>query len=440
MTAAANILIAEDDYAISLALKTILQKNINCKLTIVFNGQEAIDALNNKAFDLIISDWNMPVKTGQQLLEHVRRTANTRFMPFIMLTARSDKDSVINAAMCGVTDYIHKPFNRQDLVSKVSRIINKEGNSSEKNNSAAQEQGKNTSGAKSGNADEPKRRKIIDLIVEKLKNDDFSLPTSPEITYSALELLNDPDSTIQDIADIIKKDALTTTRLIAISNCSMYRSSRTNNTLEDAINRIGMKETSNYLWVLANSPLFTSKNVIFQGLLTQIKQHSLATAEAAQIVARRLKLSNPTDYYYMGLLHDVGSILILQILEELDTNEPVQDFNAVVNALNQLHHQFGAVLLKRWKMPDKMIDIAQYHDTPEQCKSWQTELRVIQFASFIAKKLGFGVDNSQQQDVDIDEQEILDDEAAKSLNIDIDLVSELKQRIPEYMRVMKSLL
>lgn len=438
----AHILIAEDDYAISLALKTILQKHINCHLTVVYNGQEAINALDGNVFDLVISDWNMPVKTGQQLLEHIRRHADTRYVPFIMLTARADKDSVINAAMCGVTDYIHKPFNREDLISKINRIIKADVNgplATPANDAQTVVSDDDSMSAMLPDL-EPARRKFVDLIVAKLKKEDFSFPTSPEIILSAIELIADPDSTLQEIADIIKKDALITTRLIAIANCSVYRGSKNYNTLEEAIKRIGMKETSNFLWLLANSPLFSSSNIIIQGLLTRVKQHALATAESAQIIARHLRLLNPAEYYYMGLLHDVGSVLILQILEDLDKEQPVQEFTSIVDAVKHLHHQFGAVLLKRWKLPDKIINVAQYHDTPEQCQSLQTELRVINCASFAARKLGFDITQEQGEVAEINEREILDLAAAKALNLDYECIIELKDRIPEYMRVMKNLL
>ena len=383
----------------------------------------------------------MPVKTGQQLLEHVRRQEDTRFMPFIMLTARADKESVINAAMCGVTDYIHKPFNREDLIDKVSKIINRDA-------APAKAEAKSATASNTGNASaDPQRREIIDLILEKLRKDDFSLPSSPEIIYSALDLINSPDSSVSDVADIIKKDALCTTRLIAISNCGIYRGSRNNNTLEEAISRLGLKETSNFLWLIANGPLFVSNNEVFQELLSGVKQHSLAAAESAQMIAKRLKLSNPTEFYYMGLLHDVGSVLVLQILEELDKQQPIGDHGTIIKAVQQLHPQFGEVLLKRWNLPDRIINIAKLHDTPEIYEPLLTELRVVNVACFVARKLGFDVKDAHNDeredsaaDADNIDQAILELPSAQSLKLNQELINELKERIPEYMQVMKNLL
>ena len=76
----------------------------------------------------------------------------------------------------------------------------------------------------------------------------------------------------------------------------MFRGSRDSNTLEEAITRLGMQETNNYLWVLANTALFDSKNDLYRNILTKAKLHSLATAECAQIIAKTLRLKNPADF------------------------------------------------------------------------------------------------------------------------------------------------
>ena len=123
MAAQIKILIAEDDYAISLAIKTILSNAFECELILVTDGEAAWQTVQNQDVDLIISDWNMPQMTGEKLLKNLRE--NDRFIntPFLMLTARSDKDSVLNAINAGVTEYMHKPFDRQILIAKISNLL-----------------------------------------------------------------------------------------------------------------------------------------------------------------------------------------------------------------------------------------------------------------------------------------------------------------------------
>lgn len=121
-----RVLIAEDDYAISLAIKTIVASSCDCELTIVKDGQSAWQAAQTQELDLIISDWNMPLMTGEELLKNIRSNEKTIDTPFLMLTARSDKDSVLDAIDAGVTEYMHKPFDRQALISKISALLGTE--------------------------------------------------------------------------------------------------------------------------------------------------------------------------------------------------------------------------------------------------------------------------------------------------------------------------
>ena len=126
MTDVKRILIAEDDYAIALALKTIVTGNIPCELDMASNGGEAWELLQNKHFDLVVSDWNMPVKTGAQLRLDMEKDPRLAAIPFIMLTARADKDSVITAIKAGITEYVHKPFDRAKLLEKIQLLLNAE--------------------------------------------------------------------------------------------------------------------------------------------------------------------------------------------------------------------------------------------------------------------------------------------------------------------------
>ena len=123
MSTQKTVLIAEDDYAISLAIKTIITQSFECGLVIAKDGEEAWQAVQNQHIDLVVSDWNMPLKTGEELLKEIRENDRLANLPFLMLTARSDKDSVLDAIDAGVTEYMHKPFDRQTLIDKISKLL-----------------------------------------------------------------------------------------------------------------------------------------------------------------------------------------------------------------------------------------------------------------------------------------------------------------------------
>lgn len=127
MTEQKRILIAEDDASIALAVKTILRKPTNdANITIVTDGQEALECLQQQDFDLVISDWNMPRLAGNELLAEVRANSSTAQLPFLMLSARPDAADVMSFAGEGVTDYIAKPFENAELVALVVSLLNQQ--------------------------------------------------------------------------------------------------------------------------------------------------------------------------------------------------------------------------------------------------------------------------------------------------------------------------
>lgn len=119
-----NVLLVEDNaFAQRLARQVLTQLGVQ-NVTVVKDGQAAIDTLEDKEFqcDLIISDWNMPNVTGLQLLQHVRKTWDK--MPFLMLTGNQTAEFVQQARANRVDAYVIKPFSPMQLRQKICAIFN----------------------------------------------------------------------------------------------------------------------------------------------------------------------------------------------------------------------------------------------------------------------------------------------------------------------------
>ena len=76
-------------------------------------------------FDFVVSDWNMPVCTGIDLLKRVRASSATKTLPFIMVTAEGENSYVMEALKAGVTDYVMKPFTAAILLEKFQKHLKK---------------------------------------------------------------------------------------------------------------------------------------------------------------------------------------------------------------------------------------------------------------------------------------------------------------------------
>jgi two-component system chemotaxis response regulator CheY len=87
------------------------------------DGQDAWEKLQQSAYDLVISDWEMPRMTGLELVEKMRTDAGYKETAFIMITSNRKKDFVVAAAKAGVSDYISKPFSAEILKAKITKVV-----------------------------------------------------------------------------------------------------------------------------------------------------------------------------------------------------------------------------------------------------------------------------------------------------------------------------
>ena len=85
------------------------------------DGQEAVDKFPGSEVDLVLTDWNMPGKTGLEVIQTIRESGAT--VPIIMITTESEKRRVMEAIQAGVTDYLVKPFEADALREKIEKHV-----------------------------------------------------------------------------------------------------------------------------------------------------------------------------------------------------------------------------------------------------------------------------------------------------------------------------
>ncbi|TCV94170.1 response regulator receiver protein [Luteibacter rhizovicinus] len=87
------------------------------------DGTAALVSLRAQAFDLVVTDWNMPNMTGIDLLRAIRADAKLKSIPVLMVTAENNRDQIIAAAQSGVNGYVVKPFTAVTLKEKLDKIF-----------------------------------------------------------------------------------------------------------------------------------------------------------------------------------------------------------------------------------------------------------------------------------------------------------------------------
>ena len=119
-----KILLVEDASVMrKMETKTLNSLELN-NIKEAENGKDAVEFLkSDPKVDLIISDWNMPEMDGFELLKWVRTNEETKSIPFLMATGRGEKKEIEKASEAGVSSFISKPFNKDELLEKINEAF-----------------------------------------------------------------------------------------------------------------------------------------------------------------------------------------------------------------------------------------------------------------------------------------------------------------------------
>lgn len=114
-----KILLAEDEKQLSRVL-IMAMKSVSYDVDPVFNGQEAVEYAQANAYDVMIFDIMMPVKTGLEALKEIRATGDRTYV--IMLTAMAEIDDKVTGLDAGADDYLTKPFSLKELLARLRSL------------------------------------------------------------------------------------------------------------------------------------------------------------------------------------------------------------------------------------------------------------------------------------------------------------------------------
>jgi len=118
----ASILTVDDSPSIRVALKIALT-NAGYSVSEAGNGAEGIEKAKASAFDLIITDLNMPVMDGLTMIEEMRRMPDQMGVPIVFLTTESDEGMKARAKAAGATGWLTKPFDPDQLVRIAKKVL-----------------------------------------------------------------------------------------------------------------------------------------------------------------------------------------------------------------------------------------------------------------------------------------------------------------------------
>ena len=119
-----NVIVIDDNESILTLIESTLQELSKIqRIDTALSVPDAQHLLDDRRYDLVMCDWNMPETSGLDLLKNFKSNAATRDIPFVMVTGEVRKEYIMKAIKHGVTDYISKPFHSDFLLKKACQYL-----------------------------------------------------------------------------------------------------------------------------------------------------------------------------------------------------------------------------------------------------------------------------------------------------------------------------
>ncbi|BBM85001.1 HDOD domain-containing protein [Candidatus Uabimicrobium amorphum] len=197
---------------------------------------------------------------------------------------------------------------------------------------------------------------------------DFKIPTIPQNTLKLLDLLNSPNSSTEEIEQVVSLDPAIAGEILKVSNSALYGSRIEVTSIKLAITRLGRRKLRTILFAISIKISFI-KDQAYRKQLTRIWEKSLFCAFVCSTLAKKSK-KDEEEYFLVGLMHNIGQLVIVSALQNFC--EKIQsDFCIEEDLLEMLfaahEHKLGKRLLNIWKIPEKTINVimSQNEDSEE---------------------------------------------------------------------------
>jgi HD-like signal output (HDOD) protein/ActR/RegA family two-component response regulator len=331
-----RVLFVDDEEMVLMGLRRMLrsgQKHWDLEFSL--GGEAALNVCGTNSFDVVVSDMRMPGMDGLELLTEIR----TRFPDTVrmMLSGYSAPQAALSAV--GVAHrFLSKPCDAVELETAIERVCLLRDVLSGK-----------------------EFQKIIGAI--------GPLPSLSETFLSLTKLVENPGTTVGQIADVVQRDPAMAAKILQLVNSAFFGPAQIVTSLRAAVSHLGMGTIRNLVLVADAFRVFTPGRNIPAGVMDELWDHSQRTA----VIAGKLPVDRTIREMTViaALLHDVGRLILASRMPEqfcksldLARAKNCSALEAERQVMGVSHAEIGAYLLGLWGIPYQVVDAVLSHHDP----------------------------------------------------------------------------
>ncbi|MGE0591286.1 MAG: HDOD domain-containing protein [Vicinamibacterales bacterium] len=249
-----------------------------------------------------------------------------------------------------------------------------------------------------------------------------TLPVMPQRIGEVLRLAADPQLEIRPLVDLVSRDQALTARVLRLANVAASAPLREVTSVQQAVVRVGTSGVRNAVLSACYASWAQPAGLHGEDGVNHA-EHGLATGMVARLVAP-LAAMDPDEAFVLGLIHDIGKLLLLKLrAEHVRRAHATPAASEVARVVAERHAEVGGLAMQYWGLPGALRDPIRWHHDPLEATANQEAAALAYTANQLSHLFGFGVPAR-------DAVAILDDPICLTLGVTPDWLTDVTARAP----------
>lgn len=197
------------------------------------------------------------------------------------------------------------------------------------------------------------------------------LPTIPVVATQVIQMLDNPDVSVEEIADLMLSDQVMTARVMKLINSPVYKPAQEITSLKRALVYLGLRHIRELALTTSVINAFDADSGAIE--LNAFWEHSFGVGMVSKVIARKVGYQDLEKAYISGIIHDLGEVFLSNYLREpfqevLDRikNHPTKLVDAEAEMLGTTHCEIGLCIARKWNFPDVYCEVISCHHQPSE--------------------------------------------------------------------------
>ena len=234
--------------------------------------------------------------------------------------------------------------------------------------------------------------------IQELIKDIKNLKPIPAVINQILEIVDQPDSSMGQIANVIQYDPAVTANVLRMCNSAFFGLKQPAESIKDAVTLLGIDQIIEIVLVNSAAKVLSGENQGYGLHEGAMWKYSVSSALIAKQIAQKLELKNKNTIFTAALLKDIGKVVLDRFVQDsfekitaLVVNENFSFREAEKKIIGVDHTELGGMIAKMWKFSPRMVKIIRNHHLTDISMIKEKEIAVVYLADCICMMIGIGV-------------------------------------------------